>query len=253
MNEPLGPLSGTFLITGGTRGIGRAISCQFARAGARVVANYARNQKAAEEPKALADREQWQLELCRADLMNPDSFKTIEAAIEPTSLPLRGIIHCAATGTFRSIADLTWRHVDWTLTVNVKAFLELVKLFLPRLATGSSVIAVSSLGGTLALPDYTAVGTSKGALESLARHMALELAPRGIRVNILVAGAIATDAWKAIPNGEARLAEAASRTPLRRLVTAEEVASAAQFLCSPAASGMIGHTLVVDGGASIVL
>ena len=253
MNELSHSLSGTFLITGGTRGLGRAISCQLARAGARVVANYARNQKAAEELKALADREQWHLELCRADLMNPDAFKLLEAAIERTALPLQGIIHCAATGTFRSIADLTWRHVDWTMTVNVKAFLELVRLFLPRLASGASVIAVSSLGGTRALPDYTAVGTSKGALESLARHMALELAPRGIRVNILAAGAIATDAWKAIPNGEARLAEAACRTPLGRLVTVEEVACAAQFLCSPASRGMIGQTLIVDGGASLVL
>jgi enoyl-[acyl-carrier-protein] reductase (NADH) len=78
------------------------------------------------------------------------------------------------------------------------------------------------------------------------------LAPRGIRVNILTAGAVLTDGWKAMPNSEERIAETIRRTPASRLVTAEEVAYAAQFLCSDAAASIIGHTLVVDGGAGIV-
>jgi enoyl-[acyl-carrier protein] reductase III len=96
------------------------------------------------------------------------------------------------------------------------------------------------------------VGASKGGLEALARHLAVELAPRGIRVNILTAGAVSTDAWKAMPNSEARIAETIRRTPAGRLVTAEEVAYGAQFLCSDAAAGMIGQTLVIDGGAGIM-
>jgi len=96
------------------------------------------------------------------------------------------------------------------------------------------------------------VGASKGGLEALARHFAAELAPRGIRVNILTAGAVLTDAWKAMPDSEARLLETVRRTPAGRLATAEEVAYGAQFLCSEAAAGMIGHTLVIDGGTGIV-
>jgi enoyl-[acyl-carrier protein] reductase III len=96
------------------------------------------------------------------------------------------------------------------------------------------------------------VGSSKGALEALARHLAVELAPRGIRVNILTAGAVLTDAWKAMPNGEARIAETIRRTPAGRLATAEEIAYGAQFLCSDAASGVIGQTLVLDNGAGIM-
>ena len=253
MIEPFQQLSGTFLITGGTRGIGRAISTRFARAGACVVANYARNEAAAEELKAQAEREQWRVELCRADLMIPESLRQIEAAIERTGAPLRGFIHCAATGTFRPVTELTGRHLDWTLAVNVRAFFELVKVLLPKFINGSSILAVSSPGAMRAAPNYGAVGTSKGALESLARHLALELTPLGIRVNILVPGIVATESWQAIPDAEARLAEAAKRSPLQRLVTTEEVAWAAQFLCSSAASGIIGHTLVVDGGANIVL
>lgn len=253
MIEPFQQLSGTFLVTGGTRGIGRAISTQFARAGACVVANYVRNEAAARELKVLAEKEQWRIELCRADLMIPEALNQIEGVIERTGVPLRGLIHCASTGTHRPAAELTGRHLDWTMAVNVRAFLELVKILLPKFMSGSSVVAISSLGGVRAVPNYAAVGTSKGALESLARHLAVELAPRGIRVNILAPGAVATEAWKAIPDSEARLAEAAMRSPLRRLVTAEEVACAAQFLCSSAATGINGHTLVVDGGASIAL
>jgi enoyl-[acyl-carrier-protein] reductase (NADH) len=86
----------------------------------------------------------------------------------------------------------------------------------------------------------------------LIRHLAAELAPRGIRANVLTSGAVRTDAWKAIPDAEARLAEAARRSPIGRLVTVEELALCAQFLCSPAASGINGQTLVVDGGTIIV-
>jgi len=89
-------------------------------------------------------------------------------------------------------------------------------------------------------------------LESLARHLAVELAPRGIRVNILSPGSVETEAWDAFPDKEQRLAEAARRAPIGRTVTLEEVACAAQFLCSTAARGIVGHTLVVDGGARIV-
>jgi enoyl-[acyl-carrier protein] reductase III len=245
-------LAGAFLVTGGTRGIGRAISIQFARAGATVVAGYLRNENAARELKALAQSEQLRVELCRADLTTPEGLRQIEAALGQITPPLRGFIHCAAIGTHRPFSELTVRHLDWTLALNVRAFFELAKMLVPKLGNGSSLVTISSPGAMRAVPDYAVVGASKGALESLARHLAAELAPRGIRVNVLAPGAVATDAWKAIPGGAARLAEAASRSPMRRLVTPEEVALAVQFLCSPAAAGINGHTLVVDGGGSIV-
>ena len=252
MTEVVPRLSGTFLVTGGTGGIGRAISILFARAGACVVVNYGRNEASAQELKTLADREQLRIVLCRANLMVPEAFRHIEAAIEQTAVPLCGFIHCAAIGPHRPFTELTGPNLDWTLAVNVRAFFELMKVLLPRFTSGSSVVAVSSPGAMRAVPYYSAIGTSKGALESLARHLAVELAPRGIRVNILAPGAVATGAWNVIPDGAARLAEATSRSPLGRLVTPEEVAWTAHFLCSSSASGINGHTLVVDGGASIL-
>jgi enoyl-[acyl-carrier protein] reductase III len=143
------------------------------------------------------------------------------------------------------------RHWDWTFALNARAFFELLQCLVPRMLAGSSIVAVSSEGAVRAVHQYTLVGASKGALESLARHVAAELGTRGIRVNVLSPGSVPTDTWKVLPDSERRLTEAARRSMLGRLTTLEEVAWAAQFLCSDAAGGVAGHTLVVDGGARL--
>jgi len=251
-NSPF-ELRGTFVVTGGTRGIGRAISERFARGGARVIANYVRNEKAAQELQASAAQEDLPITLCRADLTTAEGLTRIETHLRQSGTTLGGIVHCAATGTHRTVESLTGRHLDWTFALNVRALHELVARLLSQFDHPSCILAVSSLGATRALPQYTAIGASKGALEALIRHLAIELAPRGIRANALTPGAVATEAWRAIPEGEARLAAAAQRSPNGRLVTAEELAFCAQFLCSPAAGGVNGQSLIVDGGAAIVV
>ncbi|MGA9060809.1 MAG: SDR family oxidoreductase [Terracidiphilus sp.] len=245
-------LSGRYLVTGGTRGIGRAISLRFARAGATVTAIYLRNQKAADELKAEAAKDGLQIDLCRADLTSSQGLERIERSIEDTHGSLSGLVHCAATGVHRTFYELNARHFDWTFSLNVRAFFELTKVLLDRFSERSSIVAISSIGAQRTLPYYSVVGASKGALEALARHLAVELAPRGIRVNILAPGAVATEVWKALPEAEGRMTGVINRTPIQRLVTPEEVAWAAQFLCSDASTGIIGQTLVVDGGAGIV-
>lgn len=242
----------TILITGGTRGIGQAISLRFARAGATVIANYLRDEKAAEHLKAIAMEEGLTIALCRADLTNQRGLEQVECSLQEQGSSLSGLVHCAATGVHHPIEELTERQFDWTFNLNVRAFFKLIKLLMPRFSKGSSIVAVSSWGALRALPCYSLVGSSKGALEALARHLAAELAPRGIRVNILTAGAVLTDAWKAVPNSEARIAESIRRTPAGRLATAEEIAYGAQFLCSDAAAAIIGHTLVLDNGTGIM-
>lgn len=241
----------TILVAGGTRGIGQAISLRFARSGATVIANYLRNEQAAEQLRAIAADECLAISLCRADLTTEKGLEQLDRSLQEGAPQLSALVYCAATGIHRPLEELTERHFDWTFGLNVRAFFKLIKLIRPRLSAGSSVLAISSWGATRALPYYSLVGSSKGALESLARHVAVELAPAGIRVNILTAGAVLTDAWKAMPNNEARIAETIDRTPAGRLVTAEEVAYGAQFLCSDAAAGIVGHTLILDGGAGI--
>ncbi len=241
------------LVTGGTRGIGRAISLRFARAGARVVANYVRGREAADELESFARDEGLDISLLRADVTSKKGIEVIREAMfgdDNTLIP--GLVHCAATGVHRPLDELTLRHFDWTMSLNVRAFFELLQLLRPILRRGSAVVAVSSEGASRAVPDYTLIGTSKGALESLARHAAAELAPDGIRVNILSPGSVLTEAWDAFPDKGQRIEAAAARSPLGRLTELEEVAQAAQFLVSDAASGIVGHTLVVDGGKRIV-
>jgi enoyl-[acyl-carrier protein] reductase III len=241
-----------FLVTGGTRGVGREIALQFARAGAHVWANYVRDVQAAERLRAQAAAEAISIELCRADLSSEKGMAELLEKLPSSTPGLSGLVHCAATGVHRPVAELTLRHFDWTFALNVRSFFALVHRLLDRFEKGASILAISSGGAVRAVPYYTLIGSSKGALESMVRHFAAELAPRGIRVNALSPGTVLTDAWKVLPDHERRLEEARRRSPLGRLVTLQEVAWAAQFLCSDAAGGIAGHTLVVDGGTRIV-
>ncbi len=242
-----------FLVAGGTRGIGKAITLRFARSGASVIAIHVRDVDSAKKLKEQSLQEDLDVEIHRADLTNPKGIESIQRYLDDSGwTSLSGLVYCAATGVHKPIEELTLRHFDWTFALNIRAFFEFVKAMLPKFSKGSSLVAVTSAGAQRAVPFYAVVGASKGALESLMRNLAMELAPRGIRVNALRPGSVMTDAWKAMPDHEERIAEAIRRTPTGRLVTPEEVASAALFLCSDAASGMVGQTLIVDGGVSIV-
>jgi len=241
-----------FLVAGGTRGIGRAISLQFARAGARVVADHVRDDVSARTLEEEAAREGLALTTCRADLTSDKGLAHLLEDVDARLDPLSGLVFCAATGVHKPFGELKPRHFDWTFSLNVRAFFELMEALLPRFRPPASIVVLSSQGARQAVPCYSLTGATKGALESLARHLAVELAPRGIRVNILSPGAVRTGAWAALPDGGRRLAGAEKRTPLGRLTTPEEAARAAQFLCSDAAEGIVGQTLIVDGGLSLV-
>jgi enoyl-[acyl-carrier protein] reductase III len=116
---------------------------------------------------------------------------------------------------------------------------------------GSSIVGLSSLGSVRVLDNYSLVGVSKAALETLVRYLAVELAPRGIRVNAVSAGVVETGALEHFPNREAML-EMGVRNPVGRLVTPDDVAAVVTFLCSPEADMIRGQTIVVDGGWSLL-
>jgi enoyl-[acyl-carrier protein] reductase III len=117
---------------------------------------------------------------------------------------------------------------------------------------GSSIVAVSSLGAQRVLENYVLVGTSKAALESVVRYLAVELAPRDIRVNAVSAGVVETEALEYFPNRDEMVRAGKSRTPAGRLVEPDDVAGAVVYLCSPDAEMVRGHTLIVDGGYSLL-
>ena len=240
------------LVVGGTRGIGRAIAWRLATAGADVVVNYVRDDEAAQKLAGEAAAAGLSIVAVRADVSSDSGREHLMQAVTQRFADLSVLVFAAATGIHRPFDKLTGRHFDFTFALNVKAFLALVQGCATRMTDGASIIALSSEGAQHAIPQYGLVGASKAALESLCRHLAAELAPRGVRVNVLSPGTVRTDAWKVLPDAEHRLAEAAAHSPRGRLTTLEEVAAAAQFLAADASSGLSGHTLVVDGGARIV-
>lgn len=251
MSNPFSLHCRNFLVTGGTRGIGRAISLQLAGAGAKVVAVYVRNEAKALELEAVAKTANQAIIPCRADLSTSKGLRLVEEKLDSLGGPLHGLIHCAATGVHKPFVELEIRHYEWTFALNVRAFLELTKRCVPRLGPGGTILALSSQGATRAIPAYSVIGASKGAIEALARHLAVELGPLGIRVNVLSPGAVATEAWGAFPDAENRLDALAEKTPIGRLARPEDVAYAAHFLLSDGASAITGQVLQIDGGAGL--
>jgi len=166
--------------------------------------------------------------------------------------PFDVVVHNAATGVIEPALETQDKHWDWTLNANARAMLTLSRALAPKMRRGSSIIGISSLGSTRVLENYVLVGVSKAALEAVVRYLAVELAPRGIRVNAVSAGVVETGALEFFPNREKMIAEGLQRTPAGRLVEPDDVADAVCFLCSDAAEMVRGHTLIVDGGFSLL-
>jgi enoyl-[acyl-carrier protein] reductase III len=236
------------LVTGGSRGIGKAIALRFAELGAsRVAIGYLRNDRAAEETAA-------ELRKLGADALlvrgNVSSERVAREVAELGSLDV--LVHSAATGVIRPALEVEQKHWDWTLSANAWALVALARAAAPAMEPGASIVGISSLGSTRVLENYVLVGTSKAALESLVRYLAVELAPRGIRVNAISAGVVETEALDHFPNREQMLRVARERTPAGRMIEPRDVADAVCFLCSPQAEMVRGHTLVLDGGYSLL-
>ncbi len=234
------------LVTGGTRGIGLAIARRLVRDGAgRAVLGYMRNDEAAERAAAELRAAGAEPMLVRGNVASQRVVEQLAAAG-----PYRVVVHNAATGVVRPALDTEDKHWDWTLNANARALLALARATAPAMADGSSIVAISSLGSQRVLENYVLIGTSKAALESVVRYLAVELAPRGIRVNAVSAGVVDTAALEHFPNRDEML-RSVERTPARRLVEPDDVAAAVSFLCSGDAAMVRGHTLIVDGGFSL--
>jgi enoyl-[acyl-carrier protein] reductase III len=239
------------LITGGSRGIGRAIALRLAENGADVVINYVRHRRDAEETAAAIEAKGMNCLAIKANVAQEDDVIRMFEEIRKQYDRLDILVSNAASGVLKPAMELTTRHWNWAMDINARALLTLTQHAAPMMPPGSRIMAVSSLGAVRAVPNYTVVGASKAALESLVRHLAVELGPRGININTISAGVVDTDALKKFPNRDEIISASLARTPLGRLTVPEDVADVALFLCSGLAKMIHGQVVVVDGGYAI--
>lgn len=239
------------LVTGGARGIGRAIAVKLATAGCDVAVNYYNSADQAEalcrELRALGRR----AVPIQASVGIPESVDDLFAEFQEHFARLDIVVSNAASGVLKPVMEMTLKHWRWCLETNALALNLLAQRALPLMSGGGRIVALSSLGASRAIPGYGFIGASKAALEALARGLAQELGPRGIRVNVVSAGVVDTEALAHFPNREQLLARHAERASAGPVLTPEDVAGAVYLLCLPEANMINGHVLAVDGGFAI--
>ncbi len=240
------------LVTGGSRGIGRAIALELARRGADVAFNYLRNHAAAAETQQEIEALGVRCLRVRAHLGDSEKIRELFARVRQEFGRLDILVNNAASGVQRPAEELEEKHWDWVMSINARApwlcAIEASRL----MSDGGSIVNITSQGSQKVLPYYFSVGTSKAALESLTRYLAVELAPKGISVNAVSGGYVETGALDYFPNRE-QMVEAGKRTPAGRMVTAEDIARVVAFLCTEDARMIRGQVIVVDGGATLIV
>ncbi len=243
------------LVTGGSRGIGRAIVQELASQGATVLINYAHDAAPAEALVAQIQAQGGRAWAYEANVADEDSVQSLFGRIGEQFERLDILVNNAGYGAMRPVADLPLRHFQRALDLNCRAILqcsqEAARLMSQPGGSGGKIINISSVGAGRVLPRYTAIGVSKAALEALTRYLAVELAPANIVVNAISSGPVQTDALHYFYNAERALVSALEQTPAGRLVVAQDVAQVVNFLCSEAAWMIRGQTLMVDGGLSL--
>ncbi|MCH2507792.1 MAG: enoyl-[acyl-carrier-protein] reductase FabL [Dehalococcoidia bacterium] len=240
------------LVTGGSRGIGKAICLALASDGADVIVNYARHSKEADETVLSLQKLGVKAKKIRANLGDPEKIKEMFQVIQREFGSLDILVNNAASGVQRQATELEIKHWDWTLDINARAAwlcaIESTKL----MASGSRIVNITSLGSSKVIPNYLSVGVSKAALEALTRYLGVELSSRGIIVNAVSGGLVDTDALRSFENSKNLIEDSVSRTPAGRMIKATDISDVVLFLCSEKASMIRGQVIVVDGGISLL-
>jgi enoyl-[acyl-carrier protein] reductase III len=243
-------------ITGASRGIGRAIALRLARERPRhVVIGYVSNNNAA---RATVD-ELAELGVAattvRVDVAQEQMLREMFGRIRDELGRLDVFVSNAARTTFRPAMALNSRNWQKIMDINARAFLLGSQLAaeLMREGEGGRIIGISSLGSRFAAPDYSGLGAAKAVIETLARYLAVELAPSGINVNVVCGGFVDTASMRLAPDYRQLVEHLVAATPAGRLAQPDDLAGVVAFLCSPDSDWIRGQTLVADGGYSLAL
>jgi enoyl-[acyl-carrier protein] reductase III len=243
------------LVTGGSRGIGRAIALRLAEAGADIALNYVTSRAAAEEAAQAIQALGRRVAVIKADVSEQDDIESMMEFVGEYYGRLDILVSNAASGGFRPVLSTTAMQFEAAMNTNVRALLFLVRAALPLLKNSerrAKVIALSSHGAELALPMYGLIGSTKAALESLVRHLALELGNQSVNVNVVRAGLVETDSTRSLPAADSLFEmDRARRLCGGRALQPRDVADTVLYLASQLSDMIQGQTIVIDGGASI--
>ncbi len=245
----------TALVTGASRGIGRAIAVRLAEAGADVVVNFVSSRADADRTAELIADLGRRVAVVQADVSQPDDVQSMIDFIGEAFGRLDILVSNAATNDYRAILDVTPEQFSSAMNVNVQGLISLVQAARPLLTKSvgrSKVIGLSHHGAEFALPNFGLIGAAKAAMESTMRHLAYELGPQGVNFNVVQAGLIETDTARLVPGFDAVFARQIDQVLHGgRHLDATDVANAVLFLASPLADLIQGQTLVVDAGVAI--
>jgi len=249
----------TLVISGGTRGIGRMIVEEFAKAGANIAFTYNSNEEEAKKICAeIGSAYNVKIMAYKLDILEPDSYKDLFLEIDKEFDRVDFFISNAiisgrsVVGGFAPFMRLKPKGLNNIYTATVLAFVVGAQEAAKRMEKvgGGAIVALSSTGNLVHTDNYAGHGNSKAALETMVKYAATELAAKNIRVNALSGGPIETDALRAFPNFEELKAEVIKRTPLGRMGQASDIAPIALFLCSKGSYWINGQTIIADGGSS---
>lgn len=241
------------VITGASRGIGRATALKLARHGADIVVNYLRRRSAAEETAAELRALGVRAEIVRADVGDPDDVRTLFDTVRDRFGALDILVSNAALGVLRPALELEVKHWQRTLDIMGRALLLCTQAAVPLMeGRDGTIVSISSIGSARVIPHYIAPGAAKAVLETLTRYLAVELAPKGIIVNAVSGGLVETEALKPFEHRDSMLNDGRSRTPLGRAGRPDDIANVVYLLCQPEARWICGQTIVADGGFSLV-
>jgi enoyl-[acyl-carrier protein] reductase III len=242
------------LITGASRGIGRAVARTLARDGASIVVNYKKNAQLADEARLEIEEAGGHAITVGADVEQPEEIDRLFDAADREFGRLDFFVSNAAASSFKSIGELRPHHLDRSYAMNVRAFVLGAQHAVSLMRDGGRIVAMSSYGSQRVYPAYANLGSAKAAIEAWVCYLAVEFAGAGVNVNAVSGGIIESDSsafFYAVP-GMAPLSSVLPKVPKGRQGTTQEIADAVAFLLSPESEYITGQTLVVDGGLSIV-
>ncbi len=242
------------LITGSGQGIGRAIALRLAGEGADIVVNFFRHRSTADETADMIRALGRKALVVKAHVGEAEQLQQLFDATKEEFGYLDIFVANAASGIPQPISAVNVKGWDWAMNINARSLLlgaqQAIKLMEGR--SGGRILAITSLGSTRVLPSYGVIGVAKAAIDAIVRYYAVELAPRGITVNAIAPGVVDTHALTFFPEHGRILEETIRHTPAGRMCTPDDVAGLAAFLCSDAASMIMGQVITIDGGASLL-